>query len=101
MLIHVTQHDFDRADAELPPEAFGWMRQEFAANFALQRAFPEAQEIRVDRSGIQIDGQRFRRPLAVHQRRKPYVFKLGRSKLLVRFYDLAGLFPAGVFRDGG
>ena len=94
MLIHVTQDDMDRAAAALPPEAFGWMQQEFAANFALQRTFPEAVEIRVDRGGILIDGERFRRPLAVHWRRKPYRFKLGRSKLLVRFYDLAGIFAA-------
>lgn len=92
MLIRVSQADFDRAAGVLPPEAFPWMHQEFAANFALQRAFPSAEVIKVDRSGIEIDGIRFRRPSALYGGNRPYRFKLSQSRLLARIHDLMGVF---------
>lgn len=92
MLIRVTSEDFERAREVLPEDAFQWMHQEFAANFSLQRAFPEAQQIKVDHFGIRIDGRPFRRPLALYLRRKPYVFRLSQSWFLVRLMDLAGFF---------
>ncbi len=92
MLIHVTRADFDRAAEVLPSEAFLSMHQEFAANFALRRAFPSAETIKVDRSGIEIDGIRYRRPWSLHQRNRPYRFKLSQSRLWVRIYDLMDVF---------
>lgn len=92
MLIRVTQADFDQAAEVLPSEAFPSMHQEFAANFALRRAFPSAAVIRVDRSGIEIDGKRFHRPWMLHKRHRPYRFKLSQSRLWVRIYDLMDVF---------
>ena len=96
MMIRVTQADFDRAAEVLPSDAFPWMHREFAANFALHRALPSAAVIRVDRTGIDIDGIRYRRPVILHRRNRPYRFKLSQSKLEVRFYDLMGVFYSGV-----
>ena len=95
MIIRVTQADFERAAEVLPSEAFPWMHQEFAANFALQRALPSAGVIRVDQTGIDIDGVRYHRPVILHRRKKPYRFKLSQSRLAVRFHDLVGVFYSG------
>lgn len=95
MLIHVTQADFDRAAETLPSDAFPWMHQEFAANFALQRAFPSAGFIEVDQLGIEIDRIRYRRPSILYRRNRPYRFKLSQSRFLVGIHDLIGVFYRG------
>lgn len=95
MLIHVTQADFDRAAEVLPCDAYPWMHQEFAANFALRRAFPSAESIKVDQYGIEIDRIRYRRPAILHRRNRPYRFKLSQSRFLVGFNDLMGVFHRG------
>lgn len=95
MIVNVSQADFDRAAAALPEEAFAWMHQEFAANFALQRTFPEAQVIKVERSRIEIDGRRYLSPGSVYRGRRPYRFKLSNSKWAVRYHDLKGWFYRG------
>lgn len=86
MLIHVTADDFRHADEALPPEAFRWMRQEFAVNFALQRAFPDARVIKVDHDGIRIDGTGYRKPVGLYWFRAPYSFPLTRGRWVGRFY---------------
>jgi hypothetical protein len=88
MIIQVSQADFDYAREECPGEAPWWMRQEFAANRALRRAFPEASIIKVDHVRTEIDGRRFHRSLQLYLRRRPYRFRLSRSKLAVRVHDL-------------
>ena len=91
MIVSVTRDDFLRASRTVPADAPRWMRREFAANFALQRAFPQAREIRVDRGGIVIEGQRYAPPLVVHLCSRPYTFRLSESRLRVRLHDLLSL----------
>lgn len=91
MIIQVNQGDFDYAREVCPGEAPRWMVQEFAANHALKRAFPEAEVIKVDRVRTEIDGARFHRSLQLYLRRGPYSFRLSRSKLWVRLHDMLGL----------
>ena len=95
MMIQVGPGDFDYAREVCPPDAPMWVLQEFAANRALQRAFPQARAIRVDRVRTEIDGQRFHRSLLLYLRRRPYRFRLSRSKLRVRLHDLLGLLGGG------
>jgi hypothetical protein len=95
MIIHVSAADFDYARAECPSDAPWWMLQEFAANHALRRSFPAAEVIKVDRFRMEIDGRRFHRSLLLYLRRRPYRFRLSRSKLVVRLHDLLSLLGAG------
>ena len=91
MIIHVQDGDFAYAREECPRDAPWWMLQEFAANRALRRAFPQAEIIRVDHTRTEIDGARFHRSLQLYVRRRPYRFRLSRSKLAVRLHDLLAL----------
>jgi hypothetical protein len=91
MIVHVSAADFAYARSECPPAAPRWMLQEFAANRALKRALPAAGIVKVDRTLTEIDGQRFHRSLQLYLRRRPYRFRLSRSKLLVRLHDVLSL----------
>lgn len=91
MLVSVREEDFDYAREMCPDDAPWWMLQEFAANHALRRLFPDAQVIKVDRVRTEIDGARFHRSLQLYLRRRPYAFWLGRSKLAVRLHDLTAI----------
>ncbi|HKI98496.1 MAG TPA: hypothetical protein VKB51_08505 [bacterium] len=88
MIIEVRQEDFDYARGECPDDAPWWMLQEFAANRALRRAFPEAEIIKVDSARMEVDDRRFHRSMQLYLRRGPYRFRLSRSKLQVRLYDV-------------
>jgi hypothetical protein len=88
MIIHVGPEDFAHAREICPGEAPWWMLQEFAANHALRRAFPQAEVIKVDRVRLEVDGERFHRSLLLYLRRRPYRFRLSRSKLQVRLHDV-------------
>lgn len=91
MIIHVDEGDFTYAREECPREAPRWMLQEFAVNRALRRAFPQAEIIKVDHTRTEIDGRRFHRSLQLYLRRRPYRFRLSRSKLAVRLHDVLAL----------
>ncbi len=67
------------------------MVQEFAANHAIRRADPAARLVKVDRSGIEVDGRTYRRSLQLYLRRQPYAFWLSPSRLAVRVVDLLAL----------
>jgi hypothetical protein len=91
MIIHVQPEDFAFARELCPAEAPLWMVQEFAANRALRRAFPQAEVIKVDRVRTEVDGRRFHRSLQLYLRRGPYRFRLSRRKGAVRLHDLLAL----------
>lgn len=95
MIIEVTQADFDQARELCPGDAPLWMVQEFAANQALRRAFPQAKLVKVDRGLTEIDGRRYHRSLQLYLRRGPYRFSLSRAKFAVRFHDLMALLGMG------
>lgn len=88
MIVQVHEEDFAYARETCPDDAPMWMLQEFAANSALRREFPEAETIKVFHARTEIDGQRYHRSLQLYLRRRPYRFLLGRSKLVVRLFDL-------------
>lgn len=92
MIVQVDHEDFAYAREICPGEAPWWMLQEFAANRALRRAFPEAEVIKVDRVRTEIDGARYHRSLLLYVRRRPYRFLLSRKKLLVRLHDAMEFF---------
>jgi len=91
MIIHVEPEDFDYAREICPAEAPLWMVQEFAANRALRRAFPEAETIKVDRFRTEVGDRRFHRSLQLYLRRGPYRFRLSRRKAAVRLHDVLTL----------
>jgi hypothetical protein len=95
MIVPVEEQDFAYAREVCPGDAPWWMLQEFAANRALQRALPAASVIKVHRVCTEIDGARFHRSLQLYLRRRPYRFRLSRSKLLVRLHDWAMLLGWG------